>query len=203
MYNTYYAVPTKFNTYLPDVLAGQFSKHYKPWKKTPSAVSTAYTNTKHPFSMSRKVIPWRVTAFPPNERCDLMTFPAKYKISIQHEHSPPMPFAPQAQKGIDAGKKSTRFWEQCIVGWNYTWAPKSTKSWKWFCVRACAQFTKTASCSFGEHVQVSRRLCSFTKLYATACCMKSRGVIKIPLVGAQHLSFFITCLVLHSFQLQF
>ena len=30
----------------------------------------------------------------------------------------PCLFAPNAQKGIDKGKKSTRFWEQCIVGWN-------------------------------------------------------------------------------------
>ena len=28
----------------------------------------------------------------------------------------PCLFAPKAQKGIDTGKKSTRFWKQCIVG---------------------------------------------------------------------------------------
>ena len=33
--------------------------------------------------------------------------------------------------------------------------------------------------------QVSRRLCSFSKLYATACCIKLRGVFS--LVGVQHL----------------
>ena len=33
---------------------------------------------------------------------------------------------PKAQKGIDKGEKSTRFWEQSIVGWKYTWAQKST-----------------------------------------------------------------------------
>ena len=46
--------------------------------------------------------------------------------------------APKAQKGIDTGKKSTRFWKRCIVGWNYTWAPQSTENRKWFCVRACS-----------------------------------------------------------------
>ena len=40
----------------------------------------------------------------------------------------PCLLAPKAQKGIDKGKKSTRFWELCIVGWKYTWAQKST--WK-------------------------------------------------------------------------
>ena len=40
----------------------------------------------------------------------------------------PCLFAPKAQKGIDKGKKSTRFWERCIVGYKYTWASKST--WK-------------------------------------------------------------------------
>ena len=30
--------------------------------------------------------------------------------------SRPMPFAPKAQKGIDKGKKSTRFLERCIIG---------------------------------------------------------------------------------------
>ena len=54
-------------------------------------------------------------------------------INFTHFHSPkffPVPclLAPKAQKGIDKGKKSTRFWERCIVGWKYTWAQKST--WK-------------------------------------------------------------------------
>ena len=41
--------------------------------------------------------------------------------------SRPMPFAPKAQKGIDKGKRSTRFWlQRCMVGWKYTWASKST-----------------------------------------------------------------------------
>ena len=37
-----------------------------------------------------------------------------------------MPICAEAQKGIDKGKKSTRFWERCTVGWKYTWAQKST-----------------------------------------------------------------------------
>ena len=37
-------------------------------------------------------------------------------------------FAPKVQKGIDKGKKSTRFRERCIVDWKYTWAPKSPGS---------------------------------------------------------------------------
>ena len=57
----------------------------------------------------------------------------------------PFLFEPKAQKGIDKGKKSTRFWRRCIVGWNYTWAQKSTWNGSWVCVRACvracAQFT--------------------------------------------------------------
>ena len=35
---------------------------------------------------------------------------------------------PKVQKGIDKGKKSTRYWKRCLVGWKYAWAQKST--WK-------------------------------------------------------------------------
>ena len=48
-----------------------------------------------------------------------------------------MPFAPKAQKGIDKGKKSTRFLERYILGWKYTWASKWTGNRNW--IRA--QFT--------------------------------------------------------------
>ena len=51
----------------------------------------------------------------------------------------PCLFLPKAQKGIDKGKKSTRFWERCIIGWNYTWASKWTENRNWICVRALCQ----------------------------------------------------------------
>ena len=34
----------------------------------------------------------------------------------------PCLFAPRVQIGIDKDKKSTRFWEWCIIGWKYTGA---------------------------------------------------------------------------------
>ena len=37
---------------------------------------------------------------------------------------------------IDKGKKSTRFWERWKVGWNYTWASKSTENRYWIRVLA-------------------------------------------------------------------
>ena len=49
----------------------------------------------------------------------------------------PCLFAPRAQKGIDKGKKSTRFWERWIVGWNYTLASKSTENAR-NSIRVCA-----------------------------------------------------------------
>ena len=49
----------------------------------------------------------------------------------------PCLFEPKAQKGIDKGKKSTRFWERCILGWKYTWDQISTENRNW--IRA--QFT--------------------------------------------------------------
>ena len=52
-------------------------------------------------------------------------------------------FAPRAQKGIDTDKKSTRFWKQCRVDWNYTWSPNRLKIRKWLCVHA-----RTSSKSF-------------------------------------------------------
>ena len=42
---------------------------------------------------------------------------------MSHKFFPnPCLFAPKAQKGIDKGKKSTRFCQRCIVGWKYTLA---------------------------------------------------------------------------------
>ena len=40
-------------------------------------------------------------------------------------------FAPLVQKGIDKGKKSTRFWERCILGSKSIWAAKSTANRNW------------------------------------------------------------------------
>ena len=48
------------------------------------------------------------------------------EITYAMDFSVPCLFAPKAQKGIDKGRKSTRFGEQCIVGLKYTWAQKSS-----------------------------------------------------------------------------
>ena len=52
-----------------------------------------------------------------------------------------------------------------------------------FCFPSCQSFHDTINTPY--RAQVSKRLWSFIKLYATACCMKLRGVIS--LVGVQHL----------------
>ena len=67
---------------------------------------------------------------------------AKITMKIPKFFPVPCLFAPKVQKGIDTGKKSTRFWKQCILGWNYTWASKSTGKQKMIlraCVRAVHQ----------------------------------------------------------------
>ena len=47
---------------------------------------------------------------------DMMVHEGDWDSENRLIFSRPMPFAPKAQKGIDKGKKSTRFLERCIVG---------------------------------------------------------------------------------------
>ena len=80
--------------------------------------------------------------------------------SAGHIFSRPMPFVPKAQKGIDKGKKSTRFWQRCIVGWKYTWASKIDRLFResaWG--RICPIMGENLSNFGGEFVQFWGRMC--------------------------------------------
>ena len=110
-------------------------------------------------------------------------------------------------QGIDMGKKSTRFWEQCIASWKYTWAPKSTGNRNWI----CAQFTKiilSYNCNLPILAGHNKRALSRASFLATVLLHQTLCNCLLHEI-TQRNSFsrlsapIKTCLVLHSFQLQF